>query len=430
MDNGAVRQASPNSAGRQRVQSPDEVTTMVHLHQLGWGVRRIAAELGTSRNTVRRYLRGGGWAPYGHPGRRKLLDGLEGWVAEQFRLHRGNAEVVRQELKKQHGVELSLRTVERAVAGPRQHLRSEAAATLRFETPPGKQLQVDFGQMKILIGGEPTKVHLCVLTLGYSRRPYVEPCEHERLSDWLTGLEAGFRHFGGVAEEVLLDNARALVKHHDVASGEVLFSDRFLAFTRYWGFRPRACAPYRARTKGKDESGVGYVKRNAIAGRHFDSWPALRAHLSWWMREVADCRIHGTTGEPPLARFLREEAAALRPLADRSPFVQVRELHRKVHTDLCVEVDTNHYSVPWRLIGEAVTVQVADELLRIFHAGTEVASHPQHAGRRQWVVDKRHYVGLTNLYGPHAQPAEPSRLEPSPLLRPLAEYEAVGGGRW
>lgn len=113
---------------------------------------------------------------------------------------------------------------------------------------------------------------------------------------------------------MLLDNPRALVEHHDAVTREVRFNDRLLAFARYWGFRPRACAPYRARTKGKDERGVGYVKPNAIAGHVFASWAALEAHLAWWMREIADLRAHGTTGEQPIERFRRTEARALRPL--------------------------------------------------------------------------------------------------------------------
>ena len=114
---------------------------------------------------------------------------------------------------------------------------------------------------------------------------------------------------------MLVDNAKALVTLHDAATREVTFNGRFLAFARYWGVRPRACAPYRARTKGKDERGVGYVKRNAIAGHRFGSWAAMEAHLAGWTREVADVRIHGTTGEAPLDRFARDEAATLRPRA-------------------------------------------------------------------------------------------------------------------
>ena len=95
----------------------------------------------------------------------------------------------------------------------------------------------------------------------------------------------------------------ALILHHDPASREVVLHPRLHAFAKHWRFRIRACAPYRARTKGKDERGVGYVKSNAIAGRRFASWSEMEAHLEAWTREVADVRIHGTTGEPPIERF-------------------------------------------------------------------------------------------------------------------------------
>ena len=107
-------------------------------------------------------------------------------------------------------------------------------------------------------------------------------------------------------QEVLLDSARALITRHDPESREVTINPKLHAFTRRWGFRVRACAPYRARTKGKDERGVGYVKRYAIAGRRFESVAALEAHLAQWTRDVADVRIHGATAEAPMARFLRE----------------------------------------------------------------------------------------------------------------------------
>jgi hypothetical protein len=210
------------------------------------------------------------------------------------------------------------------------------------------------------VEGETGRVYLFVATLGYSRRPYVRAFRHERQSAWLDGIEGAFRHFGGVTAEVLVDNAKALVSCHDAATREVTFNGRFLAFARYWGVRPRACAPYRARTKGKDERGVGYVKRNAIAGHRFGSWAAMEAHLARWTREVADVRIHGTTGEAPLERFARDEAAALRPLSGRPPFRQVRELTRVVQADGCVELDTNRSSVPWRLIGARVTVRASE----------------------------------------------------------------------
>lgn len=415
----------------ESMRTPDEVAAMLRLRALGWGVRRIAAELGCSHMTVRRYVAGGGWIGYRAPRRGKVLDGLEGWLAERFRRHRGNADVVRQDLEREHGIVVSLRTVERAVAPLRRELRAEARATVRFETPPGRQLQIDFGETRAAIGGESVRLYLFVATLGYSRRLYVQAFRHERQSAWFDGIEAAFRAFEGVPEQVLLDNARALVERHDVLTREVRFNERLLAFARYWDFRPRACAPYRARTKGKDERGVGYVKRNAIAGHGFASWAALEAHLAWWTREIADRRVHGTTGEAPIVRFRRNEADALRPLDGRPPFRQVRELVRRVQADCAIELDTNSYSVPWRLIGESVQVVVAAGRVSIRHAGAEVAAHAETCGRRQRVIEPVHFAGVAG--GP--RPVSPDRLTTPPataaeLLRPLRDYELLVGGGW
>src|SRR5512144_1838351 len=397
------------------MQTPEAVTAMGRLWALGWGIKRIAQELGCSKNTVRHYLRQGGWQPYRRPGRPNKLQGLESWLARSFHQHRGNADVVRQELQRVDGVPLALRTVERAVRPWRQALEAQARATVRFETPPGRQLQVDFGTTEVSLGGELVRVRLFVATLGYSRRNFVAVFDHERQAAWLDGLEQAFQHFEGIPEEVLLDNPRALVTYHDRATRTVVFNERFLAFARYWGFQPRACAPYRARTKGKDENGVGYVKHNAIAGRTFASWAALESHLQTWVRTVADVRVHGTTGERPLDRFQRAEAQALKPLAQRPPFQPIRELTRRVHTDGGIEVDTNHYSVPWRLLGESVTVQISADQLRVLHGGQEVARHRRCQDRRQRCLDPAHLIGLVG--GP--RPADRSSVSAPPaLLRP------------
>jgi hypothetical protein len=270
-------------------------------------------------------------------------------------------------------------------------------------------------------------VYLFVATLGYSRRLHVRAYGHERQESWFDGMESAFRAFGGVPEEVLLDNARALVLHHDLASREVVLHPRLHAFARHWGFRVRACAPYRARTKGKDERGVGYVKRNAIAGRSFATWSALEAHLEAWTRAIADVRVHGTTGEAPMERFLRDEAMRLRPADGIAPFTTARDLLRRVGADCAIEVDGNAYSVPWRLIGERVRVMVGAGQVRVQHGGREVAVHAELAGRRGRRMDPAHLAGVAGavkLQGNEANAAGPA----SPLLRPLAEYAAVAGG--
>src|SRR6516165_3910632 len=432
-----VQPASRGELPRREVmQTPDEVAAMLRLKALGWGVRRIAAELGCSHMTVRRYLSAGGWIAYRGRGRPRTLSGLEEWVAERFRRHAGNADVVRQELEREKGIRLTLRTVEREVRHLRRELEAEARATIRFETPPGKQLQIDFGERRAMIGDENVKVYLFVATLGYSRRLYVRPFRNERQESWFAGVEGAFRHFGGVTEEVLLDNDRGLVARHDRVTREVEFNARLHALAKHWGFRPRACAPYRARTKGKDERGVGYVKKNAIAGRSFATWSAFEAHLDEWAREIADKRVHGTTGEVPVERFHRAEAGALRPIAGTPPFAAARDLVRKVQADCAIEVDGNAYSVPWRLIGERVRVTVSGSMLRVNHAGHEVAVHRRCTGRFERIVDPLHFEGVvgfrTKATGRATNAA--AATEPGPpeseLLRPLIEYERLAGGRW
>ena len=409
------------------MRTPDEVAAMLRLKALGWGIKRIARELGCSHMTVRRYVAEGGYVVFRRPvGRPRALAGLDGWVAERFRRHGGNADVVRQELLAEKGIALSLRTVEREVAHLRRDLAAEARATIRFETPPGHQLQIDFGERRIVIGGVPTKVFLFVATLGYSRRMHVRAFRNERQESWLEGLESTFRHFGGVTAEILFDNDRGLVSRHDIVTREVEFNAKFLAFARHWGFRPRACAPYRARTKGKDERGVGYVKRNAVAGRSFESFAALEGHLDAWVRDVADLRVHGTTGEAPDERFAREEAAALRPIGGPS-FVP--------------GAPGTHPQGPGGLRNRGRWQRVLGALAA--HRGTgaghghgrgpagrscgrEVAVHIREAGRRRRVVDAAHFEGVAGFRSRILRLPEPE-AEPA-LLRPLAEYEALIGG--
>ena len=191
----------------------------------------------------------------------------------------------------------------------------------------------------------------------------------------------------------------------------------------------------------RDERSVGYVKKNAIAGRDFASWSALEAHLAAWVREIADKRVHGTTvglqpagltrGEAPIERFQRAEAAALRPVGGTPPFAARRELIRKVQADCTIEVDGNAYLVPWRLIGERVRVLVAGEELRVSHAGRDVAVHQRCFGRFERRVDPLHFQGVVGFRTKATVMSRPTAAIADPeLLRPLVEYEQLIGGRW
>jgi transposase len=179
--------------------------------------------------------------------------------------------------------------------------------------------------------------------------------------------------------------------------------------------------PYRARTKGKTESGVKYVKRNALAGRRFASFAELEAHLARWTRE-ANLRVHGTTHERPLESFEREEKAALRPLPQRPLPRRHQRLQRKMANNALVDVDTVRYSVPHRLVRQKVEVEVGDEQVRIFHANQVVATHARSRQPHARVVDPAHWEGLWRL---HTAPEPEQNSALSSLGRTLEDYAAV-----
>jgi len=164
---------------REEMLEPAEVSAILRLKELGWGANRIARELGISRNTARAYIVAGGWTAYRQPRRKKALGGLEDWLRERLRQHRGNADVVRQELAAEKGIVVSLRTVERAVKADRQELAAEGRATVRFETVPGKQLQIDIvmpGQNGKQLADEALKLRpslKIIYMTGYSRNAVV-----------------------------------------------------------------------------------------------------------------------------------------------------------------------------------------------------------------------------------------------------------------
>ena len=412
--------------GVVKIREPDDVTRILCLHQQGWGTKRIAKTLEISRNTVKKYIRKGQWTKSNQPERAGKLSGLECWLKEKLLQHKGNADVVRQELKSEKQIEVSLRTVERAVAAYRQEQRAAADVTVRFETMPGQQMQIDFGEKWVQVGGEKVKVHLFVATLGYSRRSFVKPFRNETQESWFEGIDEAFRHFGGVPKELLIDNPAALVKTNRPQTGEFELNEKFKALASYWNFRPIACAPARARTKGKVERSVGYAKHNCIAGRQFKSWEEMEGHIVWWMREVGDVRIHDTTGEKPVERFASNELAELSPLRGRAPFMQIRELTRKIHKDATVEYGRNRYSVPWQLVGRDAVIQVmnGEVIIRILPDMKEVARHAECQGTRQRVIARGHLGGIVrSLQGDDSTlNSETDVAENTSLQRPLSEY--------
>ena len=370
------------------------VRRMKVLAEMGWGAKRIARELEIARNTVKRYLKGGAAPGVQLHLKQRKLDAAE--RAKAVALFDGEAEgnaVVVHELLSSAGIEAGIRTVQRAVEDHRRSKQVAELATVRFETGPGEQMQIDFGEKRVRIGGQVVVVHLFVAVLSYSRRIFVKAFLRERQDDWFEGITGAFKHFGGVPRVILNDNPKSLIQKVNQEAGTVVLAPRYAALCRDWDVTPKACRPYRARTKGKTESGVKYAKRNAVAGRVFESFAALEAHLAAWMARV-DQRVHGTTHEQPSSRFEREEKRALRPLPANPLPVRERRLQRKVANDLLVNVDTVRYSVPHKFVQRVVEVAIELERVRIFAGGKLIAEHRRSNEPHAKVVDPSHYYGL------------------------------------
>ena len=366
-------------------------------HSAGMSVSGIARELELDRKTVRTALKRAVWQPY----RREapvatLLDVHRAWLLERAPQVHYSARILYQELTRERGFTGCYETVKLAV----RPLRSEAALSgltqRRFETAPGEQAQCDWGQVKVSLNGIRTRLHVFVMTLGYSRRGFAMGFERERMPDLLAAHESAFSYFGGRCEQVLYDRMRTVVLGtRKDSAGQACLNSTFAAFAAHWGFIVRLCQPYRAQTKGKVESGVKYVKRNFIPGRVFRDLEDFNAQLLAWQREIADQRVHGTTHVQPIVRFA-EEAAHLVPTAMQPSFLAAMVRERVVAQDWLVSIDSNRYSVPCRLIGQ--TVQVVREADRwvIRHRGQIVAEHPVLAGRAQLSVQPGHGPGAAS----------------------------------
>jgi transposase len=307
----------------------------------------------------------------------------------------------------------------------------QTRATVRFETEPGQQAQADFGQCRVWVGDAEVNAHLFVFTLGYSRRLYPEAFRHERLSALLEGHEHAFHHFGGVPAQIVVDNARAAVLRHErdaeTSRHRVVWHPTYADFAAFYGFTPWAHWPYRPQTKGKVESGVKYVQRNALAGKRFHSWEHLNAWLLEWATAVADTRIHGTTHEVPRERFAREQLAAL---GARRVYARERVMHRTVATDCLVAIGGSRYSVPARYVGESVVIRELLGSYEILHQGAVIARH-RSVGRHQVVQEPAHYAGLLRPRGSVAAAGGPPRYDPGfpasadVAVRDLGVYAAI-----
>ena len=296
----------------------EEAVEIRVLSRQGKSIREIARMLAVSRNTVRHYLRGEGLPHYAREARPSKLDQYKHYIAERVKAAAPEwipATVLLRELRRL-GYPGGISILKGHLATLRPVAKPEPL--IRFETEPGRQMQVDFATIRR--GRD--RLSVFIATLGWSRASYVEFVTDERMETLLGCHERAFYYFGGVPREVLYDNMRTVVTDRDrYGPGLHRYHRTFLDFAHHHGFVPRLCRPYRAKTKGKVERFIRYLRASCYVplasqfspeGLKIDRDTA-NARVGTWLREVANARVHATTGEVPLVR-LEHERERLQPV--------------------------------------------------------------------------------------------------------------------
>ena len=400
-----------------------EVRAMYELKGKGQSIRGIARELGLSRNTVRKYLRSPEIPKARPPAKRvSKLEPYKQYIERRLSHGVDNCVVLLREIREQ-GYTGGYTILKDLVQPSRR--RRVAQATMRFETEPGEQAQVDFGRYRYRTPeGRERWAWAFVMILGWSRALYVEFVERADTATFIRCHIHAFEHFGGVPQRCLYDNTKLVVLRRD-SEGRPVWNERFADFSACVGFDVKLCRPYRARTKGKIERGVGYVKHNFWPSARFVDIEDLNRQGLHWATSVADVRIHGTTHERPLDRLVieREHLAAV---PGRSRLTVFLREERKVGRDGFVRYGGAWYGVPWTWSGQIVQLDAGKDTVTIFSGEERLALHARagHSGQRQTIPGQWRGLPVGDAK-PRRSPLAFQVAMPEVERRSLHEYAAL-----
>ena len=360
------------------------------LKHLGWSVRKIARHLRIDRGSVKKYVTHPG-AVQKRPFRTSKLDPHRDRIKALLDQDPAvSAPVVLQHLK-ENGFDGKI-TIVRDYLLELRGKRKRRIAYTRFESPPGKQMQIDWGHFGSLQYNDTRrKLYALVVIEAFSRMLYVR-FTHSQKQPALHGclLEA-FARFGGCPTQLVVDNmATAVVER---LGSVVRFNDAFLDFLRYFNVEPVACNPGAPFEKGKVESGVKYLRRNFMPLRSFIDLDDVQRQVVHWLDTVANVRVHQTTGQRPVDRF---EKVRLKPLPVHLP--DCRETASLlVHKDFAVRFDGNTYTAPPWTIGQTVTVKADPSRVSFYLKDKRIAVHPRCWQRKQRIETPSHRQQVKRL---------------------------------
>ena len=399
---------------------------MYEMKGAGRSIRGIARELGVSRNSVRRYLRSPG-VPKEKPRRRRAskLDPYTDHIDTRLSESLDNCVVLLRELRAL-GYNGGY-TILKDYVQPRRR-RRQPKATVRFETDPGEQAQVDWGSLVYIDeDGRKRRMWAFVMVLSWSRSIYVEFVRRADVATFMRCHVNAFEYFGGVPNRCLYDNAKVVVLGRD-AAGRPEWNSRMLDFSLRVGFEMRLCRPYRAQTKGKVESGVKYVRRNLWPTVRFTDDAEMNRQGMEWCETVANERVHGTTRRRPKA-LLEEEREQMLDLPERSGLAPYLREERRVGRDGYVNWDGAWYGVPWSWAGRTVQVGTGSGMVEIWSDADRLAVHPRAHRRGQRLTLPGQWAGLVNGdAGPRREAVAVQVSAGQVERRSLEVYELVATG--
>jgi len=255
---------------------------------------------------------------------------------------------------------------------------------VRFETPAGRQAQVDFAHFMVEFTEQPGVQHrvwLFAMVLGHSRYLWGQYVLHQDLGTVLRCHMLAFEHFGGTPHEILYDRMKTAVLGEATDDTGIVYNDKLIGLGAHYGFKPRACKAYRAKTKGKIERPFRYVRANFFLARSFANLEDLNRQLRAWLDTVANARLHGSTGRVVAEHFAAERGSLKSLPAGR--FDAVLRTERRVSHEGMVSVGGNLYSVPDGTVKRVLEVETTADCVRIHDGHRLVAVHALLHGRRQ-----------------------------------------------
>jgi transposase len=407
-----------------------ELMMILDLHRQGLSITAIARRTGRDPKTVRKYVERGLEPPAYGPrqvGRPSKLAPYLDYLRERVATFPDLSAVRLTRELRERGYGGAYTAVKRFVAAIRPESQPKPFE-VRFETPPGYQAQVDFARFVTTFTDEPGIVRIVWLfsmVLGHSRHIFARFVMHQDLQTLLRCHMLAFTALGGVPIEILYDRMKTAVTGED-GDGHIIYNRSLIALGQHYGFLPRACRPYRAKTKGKVERPFSYIRQDFFLGRTFRNLDDLNAQLDGWLAMVANVRLHGTT-----QRIVSDAFAAEQPelqTLPTFPFDALLKLERRVSHDGLVSIGGNYYSVPDRT-RRVVEVHQLPDHIRILDGGRLVATHPILEGRRQYRVDTTHRQGAAGARALRHSADDAvivGRIGDRVAHRSLAFYQAVG----